>query len=67
MIPLSELFTRYSTLVVLFLTGLAAYWLQLPVDEQQALMLAYPWLKHVVPAAGLVAFLVARGAKQSKP
>ncbi|HCZ47995.1 MAG TPA: hypothetical protein DCZ11_03200 [Gammaproteobacteria bacterium] len=64
MIPMSELFTRYSTWVVTALMGVAAYWLQLPIEEQQALIAAYPWLKHAAPVLGLLAFLGARGAKQ---
>lgn len=59
-----ELFTRYSTWVVGAITAAAAYWLQLPVDQQQELLTAYPWLKQLAPAAGFVSFLVARGMKQ---
>lgn len=64
MLPIQELLTRYSTWVVGVITAAAAYWLQLPVEQQQELLTAYPWLKQFAPAAGFVAFLVARGVKQ---
>lgn len=65
MMDLKELATRYSTWVVAVITGAAAYWLQLPAQEQAALLASYPWLKQVAPAAGLIAFLVARAAPQT--
>lgn len=49
-----------STYVVLLITGVATYWLQLDPAEQAKLMAAYPWLKHVAPLSALVAFLGAR-------
>lgn len=53
-----------STWVVTILMGVAYYWLQLPVAEQQALMAAYPWLKHAAPLAGLLSFLGSRVVPQ---
>lgn len=64
MLPIQELLTRYSTWVVGVITAAAAYWLQLPVEQQQELLTAYPWLKQMAPAAGFISFLVARGIKQ---
>lgn len=52
--------TNYSTVVATILMGVVYYWLQMDPAEQQALMAAYPWLKHFAPLAGLVAFLGAR-------
>jgi hypothetical protein len=60
MMDLKTLSTRYTTWVVLIVSALAAYWLQLPAAEQAALIEAYPWLKHVAPLAAVVSFLVAR-------
>lgn len=50
----------HSTKVALVVSALIAYWLQLPPAEQQALLAAYPWLKHVAPLAALGAFVVSR-------
>lgn len=58
--------TNYSTWVVAVLMGVVAYWMQLPVAEQQALMAAYPWLKHAAPLFGLLAFLGSRILPQGR-
>jgi hypothetical protein len=61
---LKMLFTRYSTYVVFFASGAAAYWLQLPIADQQAVLEAYPLLKIAGPAIGFLTFMVARGLPQ---
>lgn len=63
----AKLPTNYSTWVVAILMGVVAYWMQLPVSEQQALMTAYPWLKHAAPLFGLLAFLGSRVIPQTPP
>ncbi len=63
----AKLPTNYSTWVVAILMGVVAYWMQLPVAEQQALMTAYPWLKHAAPLFGLLAFIGARVIPQGGP
>jgi hypothetical protein len=62
-----QLPTNVSTWVVAILMGLVAYWMQLPLAEQQALIAAYPWLKHVAPLAGLLTFLGSRVWPQHNP
>lgn len=62
---LHDLFTRYSTWVVGILMAAATYWLSLSPEEQKALTDAYPWLLKLTPAAGFVAFLIARGLPQT--
>ena len=64
MTPL-QLATRASTLVVTGLMAVVAYWLQLSPEDQAKLLLAYPWLKVVTPAAGWVMFVIARVWPQS--
>lgn len=59
--------TNYSTWVVALLMGVVAYWMQLPPAEQQALMTAYPWLKHAAPLFGLLAFIGSRILPQGAP
>lgn len=61
---LKQLHMFYSTYVTWVLMGIAAWYLQLSVDQQQSIMAALPWLKVVGPLLGLVAFLVARGWPQ---
>lgn len=56
-----------STWVVAIMMAVVYYWLQLPPAEQQALMAAYPWLKHFAPLAGLLAFVGARVVPQTPP
>jgi hypothetical protein len=51
---------NFSTYVVAIVTGGAYYWLQMSPAEQQAMITAYPWLKHVAPLSAFVAFLAAR-------
>lgn len=58
---------NFSTYVVAIVTGVAYYWLQLSPAEQQALITAYPWLKHAAPLSAFVAFLAARVWPQTPP
>lgn len=64
---LKQLHTFYSTYVTYLLMGIAAWWLQLPLDQQQSIMESLPWLKVLGPAVGLVMFMVARGWPQPPP
>lgn len=64
---LSRIPTNISTYVVAVLMAVVAYWMQLPIAEQQALMQAYPWLKHLAPLFGLLAFIGARVWPQGRP
>lgn len=61
---LKQLHTFYSTYVMYFLTGVAMYWLQLPPDQQQAIMDSLPLLKWLGPLVGFVMFMIARGWPQ---
>ena len=61
---LKQLHFFYSTYVIYFLMGVAAWWLQLPLDQQQAVMESFPWLKVAGPLLGLVMFMIARGWPQ---
>jgi len=54
-----------STRVVLIITALAAYWLQLSPAEQAAYMASYPWLKHAAPLIALASFVWARVTPQA--
>lgn len=58
---------NYSTWVAAVVMGAVYYWLQLPPTEQQALIAAYPWLKHAAPLTGLLAYLGARVLPQGAP
>lgn len=49
-----------STRVVLVITALAAYWLQLDPAQQAAYIATYPWLKHAAPLIALGSFVWAR-------
>lgn len=64
---LKALPTRYTTWVVVVVTAVAAYWLQLAPAEQAELLAAYPWLEHLAPLAALVSFVVARIWPQGVP
>lgn len=64
---LKNLPTNYSSWVAAVLMGIVYYWLQLPPQEQQELIAAYPWLKHFAPIAGLVAWVGARVMPQGSP
>lgn len=54
----------YSTYVTYFLMGVAAWWLQLPLDQQSSIMESLPWLKFAGPFTGLAMFMIARGWSQ---
>jgi len=62
---LSNLLKFNSTRVVLALTALAAYWLQLSPADQAAYMASYPWLKHAAPLIALASFVWARVTPQA--
>lgn len=57
---LKRLPTNLTTYVVAVITGLAAWWLQLPPQEQANYLALYPWLKNVAPLAAVVSFVVAK-------
>ena len=62
---LANLLKFNSTRVVLIITALAAYWLQLSPAEQAAYMASYPWLKHAAPLIALASFVWARVTPQA--
>lgn len=62
---LANLLKFNSTRVVLIITALAAYWLQLSPAEQAAYMASYPWLKHAAPVIALASFVWARVTPQA--
>jgi hypothetical protein len=62
---LSNVLKFNSTRVVLVMTALAAYWLQLDPAEQAAYMASYPWLKHAAPLIALASFVWARVTPQA--
>lgn len=62
---LSNLLKFNSTRVVLVMTALAAYWLQLSPADQAAYMASYPWLKHAAPVIALASFVWARVTPQA--
>lgn len=51
---------RFSSWVALIATGVAAWWLNQPVDVQQQFLAAYPLLKSLGPSATLLAYVVAK-------
>lgn len=59
-----KLYRHYSTYVAFFASGAAAYWLQMSLEEQTALLSAAPALKVLAPIVSFGAFLVARGVPQ---
>jgi hypothetical protein len=62
---LANLLKFNSTRVVLVITALSAYWLQLSPAEQAAYMASYPWLKHAAPLIALASFVWARVTPQA--
>ena len=62
---IGKLYTQYSFYVVFFISGVIAYWLQMAVEEQAAVLAAFPSLKLVAPFSGFVAFMIARGVPQA--
>lgn len=61
---LKQLHTYLSTWVVFGITTLAAWWLQVPPEQQHALMADNPALRWLVPLAAFGAFCIARGLPQ---
>lgn len=57
---LKALPTRASTVTVAVLMAAIAWWMQLPLAEQQALMEQWPALKAGAPLIGMLAFVIAR-------
>lgn len=55
---------NYTTWVLAAIGYLVTYWLELPEAERQALLAAYPWLKHVAAIGSVAAYVIARVAPQ---
>ncbi len=51
---------NYTTWVLAAIGYLVAYWLELPEAERQALLAAYPWLKHAAAIGAPVAYVLAK-------
>ena len=61
---LRALYKHYSTYVVFIFSGLGAYWLQMPLEEQARVVEWFPLLKFAVPFSGFLSFMIARGLPQ---
>jgi hypothetical protein len=59
--------TNYTSWVVIAVSAIAAWWLQLPPTVQAEYLAIYPWLKTVAPLAAVVSFVVARVWPQGIP
>lgn len=57
----------YSVWVAGIVSAVAAYWLQLPVEQQQQILAQWPVLKYYSPMLAFVAFYAARVISQTKP
>jgi hypothetical protein len=55
---------KFSTWVVFICCSAVWYWMGLPADQQQELMAAYPWLRHVAPAVGFFSYVLAKAKPQ---
>lgn len=61
---LKRLHTYISTWVVFAITTFSGWWLQQPLDAQQAAIAQNPWLWWAAPLAGFLSFAIARGLPQ---
>ena len=60
------MYRHYSTYVVTVITAVFAYWLQLPLDQQAAILDQFPTLKMIAPGIGFISFMISRCIPQSQ-
>lgn len=60
-------FKMYSVWVAGLISVAAGYWIQLPVEQQQQILVQWPALKYYSPIFAFAAFYAARVVSQTKP